>query len=147
MFTIYKLTNKINLKEYIGFTCNLQQRIKQHAGAYGKSCKALYPAIRKYGWDNFSVEVLMESEIIEHEDLLIQKYNSRTPNGYNVAPGGSCGVSRIPKSEDHKRKIGDAHRGKKKKPESIAKLVAKLKGRKIPRERVERITKGNTPYR
>jgi group I intron endonuclease len=143
MFTIYKLTNKINLKEYIGFTCNFQQRIKQHSGAYGNGCKALYPAIRKYGWDNFSVEVLMESEIdiIEHEDLMIQKYNSKIPNGYNIAPGGRAGLGKMPKTEEHKRKIGDAHRGKKVKPESIAKLVAKLKGRKIPRERVERITK------
>lgn len=88
-WTIYKLTNTVNGKAYIGQTKNLSDRITSH-----KSHKKLVisRAIQKYGWDNFRVEVLCqglsEDAVDLWEQLCILKHKTLAPNGYNVELGG-----------------------------------------------------------
>lgn len=88
---IYKITNKINGKVYIGQTNNPTRRFQEHkAKGYGQEEeKILYKAFDKYGIANFSFEIIEEVENYnEREKYWIQFYNSMTPNGYNMSEGG-----------------------------------------------------------
>ena len=95
---IYKITNNINGKCYIGQTIKApQERWKEHQRhAYGTHIndqnKALYRAIRKYGLENFSFEVIQDNiqdyqELDEAEIYWINYYDSFV-NGYNANFGG-----------------------------------------------------------
>ena len=96
MIGIYKITNLINNKIYIGQSIDIEKRIKDHF--WKSKCEkdisynsALHSAIRKYGKENFTWEVLKECSIEEIDDLekyYISFYNSISPNGYNILPGG-----------------------------------------------------------
>lgn len=96
MIGIYKFTNKINNKSYIGQSVNIDARRRQHiATSYYPLSNtyntAFHKAIRKYGVDNFNFEVLTICNIEELDALekyYISKYNSIVPNGYNMTPGG-----------------------------------------------------------
>ena len=92
---IYLLQCKVNLKHYVGQTIStLSHRWAQHkhAAARGEKKMILSRAIRKYSPDNFIVTVLGNAQAGEELDRLeedfIKTYNSRTPNGYNLLPGG-----------------------------------------------------------
>ena len=97
---IYKFENKINGMIYIGQAIDLVER-------YNKHCKnindknhneAFYQALREYGMENFSYSILEEFNIFDQELLnqleiyYIEYYNSLTPNGYNMVPGGTNGA-------------------------------------------------------
>ena len=94
---IYKITNKLNNKCYIGQTSEtLEKRVKRH---FGYQCKEndtkFYRAIRKYGKDNFCFEQIDESdnqdELDEKEVYWIHFYDS-VNNGYNSKDDkGKCG--------------------------------------------------------
>ena len=117
---IYKLTNKINGRVYIGKTINnLRGRIGQH-----RTMTTKYPidsAIRKYGFDNFEIEIInwyddneiSDIELIALEVACIDAYDSLTSkNGYNVLLF-SFNRMGIPHSEETKEKL----RNKKRTPE------------------------------
>lgn len=91
---IYKITNLINGKCYIGQSCQIPVRWSQHKhemnGAGGNN-PYLYRALRKYGIDNFSFEVVKECDVDQLDTLerkYIASYNSLYPNGYNLESGG-----------------------------------------------------------
>ena len=89
---VYKVTNRINGKVYIGQTVQtLEQRWKQHC-CKSSGCKALHLAIEKYGSENFTVEQIDvacdREELNQKEQYWIQHYNSLSPNGYNLTAGG-----------------------------------------------------------
>lgn len=88
---IYKITNLINGKIYIGQTVHPNRRWiehKQHA-MNGIDAYPIHLAIKKYGSDNFSFEIIEEVENFnEEEQRLIKEYNSMIPNGYNITKGG-----------------------------------------------------------
>lgn len=100
MVGIYKFTNKINGKSYIGQSIDIERRYKQHkASALDEknsnyNC-SFYKAIRKYGWDNFTHEILEEVDKDEFNRVLLNTleveyialFNSYK-NGYNMTPGG-----------------------------------------------------------
>ena len=93
---IYKITNKINGKAYIGQSINnpigTNGRINQHLKGHSKNCRALHNAIKKYGKEHFSVEilhiVLLPDILDELERAEIRNHNTITPNGYNLTSGG-----------------------------------------------------------
>lgn len=98
MGVIYKVTNLINNKIYIGQTVKTEpQRWQAHVwSAYNNpenDCIALCAAIRKYGKENFKREILEEientDELNNREIYYIQLYNSYNPTyGYNICLGG-----------------------------------------------------------
>jgi group I intron endonuclease len=108
---IYKITNKLNGKAYIGQTVRkLWERLKEHRKNKGS---VMNRAFRKYGKDSFSIEILAECQSIEElnekEIYFISKFNTIKPNGYNiVAGGGNCLAS-----EETKRKMSENRRGSK----------------------------------
>lgn len=98
---IYKITNDVNEKVYIGQTTkSLDQRITNHRNSMISGVDThLYRAMRKYGWDKFHFEVIATTEdqdsLNDMEAYFIQKYNSIS-NGYNMAPGGSINIMYSP---------------------------------------------------
>ena len=88
---IYKITNLINNKCYIGQSIHILIRWNKHRSAAFNnedSCYnyPLYRAFRKYGLENFSFEIIEEcsqQELDEKELYYIEYYNSLIPNGYN----------------------------------------------------------------
>ena len=93
---IYKITNNINKKVYIGLTtCSLEYRWRRHLteGRNEKNEKHLYKSMRKYGLENFSIEQIDSTddfkELGELERKYIKQYDSQNPNkGYNLTAGG-----------------------------------------------------------
>lgn len=90
---IYKITNSINGKCYIGKTSfTISKRWKEHCrDAQKHSTRPLYRAITKYGENNFRIEVIEEVETDElaqkRERFWIQYYAS-DKRGYNATSGG-----------------------------------------------------------
>lgn len=103
MYKVYKITNKINNKYYIGMTKQaLAKRFSQHKTASKKeSTKSyLYNAMKKYGVENFEIEQLFIFE--NKEDCCAKEIEciSQNSNGYNLAEGGETGFSMLTKTEE-----------------------------------------------
>ena len=91
MIGIYKITNKLNGKVYIGQSNNIERRFKEHINKRTTAWSSIRPAILKYGVENFSFEVLEECSIEElnkREEYWIKYYGSFGEKGYNLNPGG-----------------------------------------------------------
>ncbi len=90
MIGIYKITNKINGKIYIGQSNDIYRRFYEHQ-TKGESSRILVDAaIQKYGKDKFSYEILEEcsiNELNQKETFWIKKLNA-IENGYNCSEGG-----------------------------------------------------------
>lgn len=95
---IYKITNKINGKSYIGQTIqNVKERFYQHCATKCSQAvlnMAIHKAINKYGKSNFMIEVIEEVEstnLNDREKYWIKYYDSYN-NGYNSTKGGQDGI-------------------------------------------------------
>lgn len=102
---IYKHENKINGKCYIGQTKNMKWRKYPSCYVY---CTKFFRAINKYGWNNFTHEILKEcteNDVDYWEAYYIQKYNS-IENGYNLESGGKSNQT---VSKETKQKIREAN--------------------------------------
>lgn len=113
-YTVYKHTNKINGKVYIGITC---QNVKDRWGR-GSTYQAQHfgRAIKKYGWDSFEhliiAKCLSRKDACELERLLIKAYDSTNPQkGYNEALGGDGGgMYKKHHTKESKEKISKARK-------------------------------------
>ena len=88
---IYKITNLQNSHSYIGQSINIENRIKAHYRT--KDSAYIHRAIQKYGKNNFKYSILEicapnKQELNEREQYYIKKYNTLSPNGYNLTKGG-----------------------------------------------------------
>lgn len=93
MAKIYKIINTINNKIYIGCTIkSIEERFAEHESRskiYKYKCK-LYNSVKKYGWENFKIEEILdcdESEMFVLEKKYINEYNS-FKLGLNSTLGG-----------------------------------------------------------
>lgn len=129
---IYKYTNKINGKIYIGQTINEKRRLNQHKKSSENSL--FHRAIKKYGWENFEYKVLFKIHCNNEQDLTntlnikesiaIRFFNSIDSNvGYNLKISGSKGKLnksvRDKISKSHKGLPGRKHTDEEKKSLSI----------------------------
>lgn len=119
---IYKATNIINGKVYIGQTTNTinRRRTEHYYNAMnGDSNQVFYRAIRKYGKDSFSWEIIdkadTKKELCEKEIYWIEYYNSyigkKDCNGYNMSIGGETNKGAI-LSKETRRKMSVSRAGK-----------------------------------
>jgi len=102
---VYKITNLLNGKIYVGQTVRtLEKRLDQHKR---RTETLVGKAIQKYGWENFSAEIIEEcktqTELNEREMFWIAKLDCISPKGYNLNEGGSGG--RTPTAETRKKTI------------------------------------------
>jgi group I intron endonuclease len=117
MYKIYLITNLKNNKQYVGITkFSLEERFCQHI----KRGFILTEAIRKYGKDLFSIELIEEVETAERayelEIFYIEKYNTKSPNGYNLTDGGD-GIFGWEATEEYRKecseRVKELHKQKK----------------------------------
>lgn len=112
-YTVYCHTSPSG-KKYIGIT--MQTVEKRWENGYGyKKCPRIYGAIKKYGWENFTHEILMtgltKEEAEKEEIRLIAELNTADERfGYNIENGGNVTGTH---SEETKRKISEGNKGKK----------------------------------
>jgi len=94
MAYIYKITNQINQKCYIGKTLRtIEVRWREHRKDYQKPEKShqpLYRAMNKYGFDNFAISIVEECDdtIVEERERYWIEYYQSFKNGYNATLGG-----------------------------------------------------------
>jgi len=161
---LYRITNLLSGKIYIGQTVNVNRRWSDHKWlSKNKPEQYIHHAMNKYGIENFTFEVIAEckssDDANETEKQLIIQYDSRnSEKGYNLAPGGdipwNLGLPKelnpltgIPRSEEVKKKISEGNLGKimpSCSEEKKKKLSEMYSGRILPREQVEKIAKANT---
>src|ERR1700761_830172 len=132
---IYKITCP-NGKMYIGQTTQeFGKRMNQHKNEANHpdrgGCRALYNAIRKYGWDNFVKEIIHECSVEELDSLeqyYIENFNTMVPNGYNLLSGGNKNKKA---SDETREKIRQAiiHRRQNPETKSWPKYLNLSKGR------------------
>ena len=161
-FCVYKHTNLINNKCYIGITSQKNPNKRWDNGRGYKNNSYFWNAIQKYGWDNFSHEILYrdltKARAEEEEIKLIKHFQSNMHDfGYNIESGGhSRGrVSDLTKekirnaklgsklSEDAKKKIGASHKGKPKSEEHKKKIGDGNRGKKVSEESKEKMRHTN----
>ena len=114
---IYITTNLVNKKKYIGQCSYNKVRTEFYLG----SGKHIIAAIKKYGKENFSREILCEAENLEELNRLEREYIKlhnavESREYYNVSPGGKASLG---------------FTGKKHTKERNEKLSQKLKGHKV----------------
>ncbi|MBR1646643.1 MAG: GIY-YIG nuclease family protein [Selenomonadaceae bacterium] len=133
---IYKITCKLNNKNYIGKTTrSLEERIAEHL----RNSRTSYidRAIQKHGWENFSVEIIETCETLEQlnerEKFWIREFNCKIPNGYNLTDGGE-GIPGYKAPPELCAKLSAQRKGRKVTPEQAAKISAKLSGREFTDE-------------
>jgi group I intron endonuclease len=124
---IYIIKNKINNKVYIGQSLNVAQRFISHCKKNHDN-SLIDMAIQKYGKENFWYEIL-ESQITnynERERYWINRFNSKTPNGYNILEGG----------QDPPRYIGENHPSAKLTDEEILGIKKDLRNTNLPLSKI-----------
>lgn len=94
---IYKITNRVNNKVYIGQThFTVEHRFKQHVKNYNIEHRkqALYKAFAKYGLENFTVETVEEvdAERLNEREMYWIAYYDSFKNGYNANCGGNGNI-------------------------------------------------------
>lgn len=96
--TIYLITNTVNGKQYVGQTWRtLEQRWQEHRYKASSKDTAIANAIRKYGADAFTINVIFEKVAISQwlldimEESAIKVYDTLSPKGYNLDTGGKGG--------------------------------------------------------
>lgn len=125
MFYIYRITNKVNGKTYVG-----QHKYKKLDDSYMGSGKLIKRAQKKYGIENFEKEILYsriqyKTTADDMERFAIAKERALGKAEYNIADGGQGGnlgeevnkkLSEVNKgkhlSEEHKRRISEYRKGK-----------------------------------
>lgn len=99
---IYKITNKINNKSYIGQSIHIERRWSEHLqGSRYNPHSVLHLAMKKYGEENFIFEILElcdEKDLNVKEEKYIIQYNTLVPMGYNVQKGGDNHSLTIPEN-------------------------------------------------
>lgn len=131
---LYKITNTMNDMVYIGVTKNPDSRMNAHACTTTPTKSIIKNAIKKYGRDKFSLQVLLTSTqeyCYEMERKAIEAYNTITPHGYNICTGGRGAIG------IYGEKNGMF--GRKHSPETLEKMRAKKLGKKVSEETKEKM--------
>lgn len=121
---IYKYTNNVNNKIYIGKTYRLKERQIEHRCS--KKLTYFHNALYKYGYNNFTFSIIA---VTDNDDMLnfleryyIKKYKSNIIKfGYNLTNGGEGSIG-YKHTNDAKKKISLVHKGKKVSDETRKKM-------------------------
>ena len=109
MHHLYRLTNQVNQKVYIGQSSDLSKRWSDHKAAvkHNRPTQKIHYALIKYGVDRFDWDIIATcqtwDDANELETLLVAQYESHisTGKGYNSTRGGY----NAPKTEEWKQKV------------------------------------------
>ena len=101
MIGIYKITNKINKKCYVGQSKNIERRLKDHKLVCREKNILLKRALNTYGKENFIYEIIEECELNKLDEREIYWISKLKPE-YNFTTGGSGSPNHIVKPETKK---------------------------------------------
>jgi len=128
---VYLLTCLVSGKQYVGQTWDYEKRMGKYRRGHCKDQRAIYNAIAKYGWNNFTAVKIVQG--IQTKDLLgkietayIKAFNTISPHGYNLTTGGDGGKP----CAETKAKLRALNLGKMLSPEHRNKISASLQGNK-----------------
>ena len=144
---IYKVTNVVNTKIYIGLSTHLIENSVDYLG----SGILINKAISKYGRENFIKEILENnidsiSLLNEREIFWIKEFNSTDKTiGYNISHGGAGSLG-VEKSLETREKLRNANLGKVQEESTILKRSSKIKGMKRTDESKTNISEGLKKY-
>jgi group I intron endonuclease len=140
-YSVYKITNNVNGKSYIGYTSyTIFERFEQHKKDALKICdnRKFYNAINKYGVDAWNIELLESvdsAEFAKQKEIeLIEKFDTYN-NGYNSTKGGD-GNNGIIMSEESNIKRSKALKG-------IAKNYTRMHGKIHSEESKKKISESH----
>lgn len=142
-YYVYKHTNKVNGKVYIGITGRKNPKYRWNNGKGYIENKHFWRSIKKYGWNKgFAHEILYsglsEKQAEVMEVSLIAYYDSTDENkGYNKSPGGGI------QSEEARQKISKANKGRKFTEEHKQKISESSKGKIFSEEHKQKLSKSN----
>lgn len=146
-YYIYKITNTLSGKIYIGQTIKPKRRWYDHRyyAKHNKTNQYIHKAMNKYGINNFTFEIIGEfnslDEANKSEAEFIHKFNSQNSKfGYNIRPGGRKKGWRH--SEETKTWLSETWlkiHGK----DGILAAHKSLKGRKLSEEHINSIRQAN----
>ena len=142
---IYKTTNTVNNKFYIGY--HYQEADPYMFDGYWGSGTTLIKAIKKHGSNNFYRETLFvfdnKTVALEKELEMVNESFIKRPDTYNITLGGGKPPSHAGevKSTNHKKKIGDSQRGKVISESTRQKISKTLTGRKLEKRKPEHAEK------
>lgn len=145
-YCVYKHTSPSG-KVYIGITSQPCEERWANGLGYRKN-EYFMRAIRKYGWENFTHEILYigltEEEACAKEIELISFYDSTNKDkGYNISTGGKYIHSGALHSEESKKKMSEIKKGKKASEETRRKLSKALMGHPVSEETRIKIGQGH----
>jgi len=145
---IYRWTNVLTGKHYIGQTINPEQRKRNHIheAMVAGSDYYFHRSLRKNGTEAFAYEVLEENvprdQLNNRENFYIDKFNAIWPNGYNQQYANSLSVEAIDKmSQTKKRQWADMT--PEKRLERVAHLTKIATGRPQTDRQKKRATEAN----
>lgn len=132
---VYKITNKVTGKIYIGITnqgSGTRYRHHWYEARIGDPCP-IHKSMAKYGEENFTLEIIdfadTYEELKEKEKFYIKKFNSTDRSiGYNLTEGGDGTFGRL-HSEETKEKIRQKALGRKISDETKKKMSISRKGK------------------
>ena len=144
---VYIITNTANGKQYVGVTKDVKQRMRSHACHTIPTKAVIKNAMKKYGRENFDIKVLEEGSVehcYEREPFWIKECGTLCPDGYNICTGGRGAKGLVGErngmfgrrgalhpnygkpgfwtglkhSEETKKRMSEAHKGKAATPEA-----------------------------
>lgn len=132
MKAIYKITNKLNNKCYIGQSNDPMYRWKQHKWralqGEDKGRSAIHDALREVGIENFDFSIIgWFEDYNEKEKFYIKYFNSLAPNGYNILEGG----------QEPPHKYGEEHHNSTYNQELVDKIIDDLLSHKYTQKEIQ----------
>jgi group I intron endonuclease len=143
MYCIYKITNLINGKTYIG-----QHKYLELNDKYMGSGKHLKRALKKYGIENFRKDILVFNisnkeyvDLLERVFIASEREKVGAENCYNIVDGGQGGsLKGRTCSEQSKRRMSEARKGKHLSDETKKKISEGNKGKHLSEQTKKRMS-------
>jgi group I intron endonuclease len=142
---IYVIRNSVDNRAYVGQTTDFAQRKAGHVySAKRGDHRPLYQAMREFGVDQFSFDIIEECNdpriASQREEHWVTHFDSFN-NGFNLTQGGGYHVGNKGRkfTEEHKKKISEAHKGKIVSDETRKKIGEASRDRVLSEETKRRI--------
>lgn len=132
---IYKITNTVNQKIYVGSSINLKKRFNTHINSLIKNThhsKTMQRAYNKYGKDSFIFEVVelveLKENLLIREQYYMDELNPFGDNGFNNEriAGSKLGFKH---TEETKKKMSETRKGRTRTEETKKKMSESAKGK------------------